>query len=169
MQVPACRSRKNTSTSTENDASLRKENLPDTDSGRCRLISLKPTEILEALSSLDDENLKFVADASFLKVALRVGIDTNPANFATLSVKAMKVLQGNGKSNLLYKFAYCITTSRPGSKELLFPIHRMPFGLVEYQIEFFSSTNVTQVGYFAYILLNIYSFVVQVLLLFLIG
>ena len=167
MQVPACRPKKNISTSTENDAPLRKENLPD--SGRCRLTSLKPTEILEALSSLDDENLKFVADASFLKVALRVGIDTNPANFATLSVKAMKVLQDNNKSNLLYKFAYCITTSRPGSKELLFPIHRMPFRLVEYQIEFFSSTNVTQVGYFAYILLNIYSFVVQVLLLFLIG
>ena len=60
------------------------------EAGRCRLTSIKPTEVLEALSSLPDEKLKYVPDASFLKLALRFGIDTNPANFATLSVKAMK-------------------------------------------------------------------------------
>ena len=108
---------------------------------------MNPAQVLEFLSSLDDEKLKHIANASFLKLALRVGIDTNPADFASLSVKAMEVLQSHQKNNLLYKFAYCIATTRPGSKEMLFPLNRMPFGLVEYQIEFFASTNIVQVRY----------------------
>ena len=104
-------------------------------------------QFLEALSSLEEEKLEFVANATFLKLALMGGINTNPGDFATVSVKAMKVLQENGKNNLLYKFGYCIATTRPGSEEPLFPMNRMPFGLVEYQIEFFSSTNIAQVGY----------------------
>ena len=105
------------------------------------------TEFLEALSSLEEEKLEFVANATFLKLALMGGINTNPGDFATVSVKAMKVLQENGKNNLLYKFGYCIATTRPGSEEPLFPMNRMPFGLVEYQIEFFSSTSIALVGY----------------------
>lgn len=111
------------------------------------LSAMSSGQFLEALSSLDEEKLEFVANASFLKFALKGGINTNPGNFATLSVKAMKVLQEHGKNNLLFKFGYCIATTRPGSEEPLFPINRMPFGLVEYQIEFFSSTNIAQVSY----------------------
>lgn len=127
------------------------------------LSSLTSTQVLEALSSINDENLKQIADASFLKLALRVGIDTNPGNFATLSVQAMKLLQSHGKNNLLYKFAYCIATTRPGSEEALFPFNRMPFGLVEYQIEFFSCTNIIQVGYFC---IYLQSFITYVHLIF---
>ena len=111
------------------------------------LSAMSSDQLLEALSSLEEEKLEFVANASFLKLALNGGINTNPGNFATLSVKAMKVLQENGKNNLLLKFGYCIATTRPESLEPLFPINRMPFGLVEYQIEFFSSTNIGQVCY----------------------
>lgn len=111
------------------------------------LSAMSSSQFLEALASLEEEKLEFVANASFLKLALKGGINTNPGNFATLSVKAMKVLQENGKNNLLYKFGYCIANTRPGSEEPLFPINRMPFGLIEYQIEFFSSTNIAQVGY----------------------
>ena len=104
-------------------------------------------QFLEVVSSLEEEKLKFVANASFLKLAVMSGINTNPGNFVTFSVKAMKVLQENGKNNLLYKFGYCIVTTCPGSEEPLFAINHMPFGLIEYQIEFFSSTNIAQVGY----------------------
>lgn len=126
------------------------------DTSVCSLSS--EDQVLEVLSTLDDEKLKYVADASFLKLALRVGIDTNPGNFATLSVKAMKQLQNQRKNNLLYKFAFCIATPRPGSEEALFPLKRMPFGLVEYQIEFFSSTNITQVSYLHTITILYYLF-----------
>ena len=85
---------------------------------------MNPAQVLEFLSSLDDEKLKHIANASFLKLALRVGIDTNPADFESLSVKAMEVLQSHKKTNLSYKFAYCIATTRPGSKEMLFPLNR---------------------------------------------
>ena len=115
---------------------------------------MNPAQVLEFLSSLDDEKLKHIANASFLKLALRVDIDTNPADFASLSVKAMEVLQSHQKNNLLYKFANCIATARPGSKEMLFPLNRMPLGLVEYQIEFFASTNIVQVSYMSFVNIN---------------
>ena len=51
-------------------------------------------------------------------------------NFAELAMHAMKRLQDNGKNNLIYKFALCISSNRPGSNDSLFPINRMPFGMV---------------------------------------
>ena len=53
----------------------------------------------------------------------------------------MKLLQSQGKTNLVYRFAYVIATARPESDESLLPLNRMPFGLIEYQIDFFSSTK----------------------------
>ena len=83
---------------------------------------------------------------SLLKLAIKNGIDTNPADFASQSVRAMKHLQDHGKSNLLYKFDFFIANTHPGSDVPLFQLERMPFGLVEYQIEFFAATSITQVG-----------------------
>jgi hypothetical protein len=82
----------------------------------------------------------------FLKLANQRGITTNPSNFASLALDAMKLLQEHGKSNLVYKFAYCLATRSPGGDKPLFDVSRMPFGIVEYQIEFFSCTNIMQVN-----------------------
>ncbi|XP_078357969.1 uncharacterized protein LOC144642774 isoform X1 [Oculina patagonica] len=101
-------------------------------------------ELKNAISVLDDASLSEIANMSFLKLAIKNGIDTNPADFASKSIRAMKRLQEHGKNNLLYKFAFCIANSRPGSDVPLFPLDRMPFGLVEYQIEFFAATNIAQ-------------------------
>ena len=84
-------------------------------------------------------------NSAFLELAVKNGINSNPANFAELAVQAMKHLQEKGKSNLMYKFPMCIATNRPGSNDSLFPLDRMPLGLVEHQIEFFSATNIMQV------------------------
>ena len=97
------------------------------------------------IAGLDDTEFIHFANLVFLKLALKNGINSNPANFAELAVCAMKPLQENGKNNLVYKFALCIATNRPGSNDSLFPLNRMPFGMVEYQTEFFSSTNIMQV------------------------
>ena len=105
----------------------------------------RTADLKNAISALDDSSLCDIANMSFLKLAIENGIDTNPADFASQSIRAMKRLQENGKNNLLYKFAYSIANNRPGSDAALFPLERMPFGLVEYQIEFFSATNVAQV------------------------
>ena len=57
----------------------------------------------------------------------------------------MELLKQNNKNNLLYKFAFALCDTKPGTDEPVFPMDRMPFGLVEYQIEFFSCTHVKQV------------------------
>ena len=67
-----------------------------------------------------------------------------------MSIKAMELLKMNNKNNLLYKFALALCNTKPGTNEPVFPMDRMPFGLVEYQIEFFSCTHIKQVLIFRY-------------------
>ena len=65
----------------------------------------------------------------------------------------MKLLQSQGKTNLVYRFAYVIATARPESDESLLRLNWMPFALIEYQIDFFSSTNISQVSFTAPVVL----------------
>ena len=81
----------------------------------------------------------------FKQIAIDTGINTNPGDFVTLAVNAMSNLQDNRKPNILYKFAYSLGNKKPGTEETLFPMSRMPFGMVQYQIEFFSCTHLSQV------------------------
>ena len=106
-----------------------------TNIGTCKTFCV---DFAAVISSLDEAQLTELANLSFLELALRSGIDSNPADFPSLSVNAMKKLQMQKKNNLLYKFAFCIAQNRPASEETLFPMDRVPFGLVEYQLEFFS-------------------------------
>ena len=72
-------------------------------------------------------------------------INTNPADFIALSLNAMLLLQQANKSNIVYKLAYCLGTKRPGSDQPLLPLEPMPFGIIQYQVDFFSCTNISQV------------------------
>ena len=58
----------------------------------------------------------------------------------------MKTLKNHIKGNLIYKFAMWIAETCPSTGQSLFPLDRMPSGLVEFQIEFFSATNIMGVG-----------------------
>lgn len=60
----------------------------------------------------------------------------------------MKRLEVNGKSNLVIKFCQCLANDRPDKSGSLMPMHRMPFGLIQHCIEFFTCTNVMQVTLF---------------------
>jgi len=84
-----------------------------------------------------------VIDKQFGQTVVAEGIDSNPADFVSLSLGNMKVLQSAGKPNLIYKWSKCVfgEDGKP-----LIPLHRMPFGLIQYQIEFFTCTNVMQVS-----------------------
>ena len=44
-------------------------------------------------------------DTLFLKLLIKAGITSNPGNFSSLSIQAMKLLQDRGKSKLVYKFS----------------------------------------------------------------
>ena len=61
------------------------------------------------------------------------------------SLAAMKRLEANGKSNLVYKFCQVLAFDRPDKSGPLIPTNGMPFGLLENCIEFFTCTNVMQV------------------------
>lgn len=99
----------------------------------------------QILEYSDESTLLRIANKAFAKLAIKNNINSNPADFVTLSLKAMKRLESAGKNNLLYKFGECIAKTRPGSDECLMPLDRMPFGLIEYQLEFFTCTNSDQV------------------------
>ena len=78
--------------------------------------------------------------------ACKIGITSNPRTFVQLSMDAMKRLEENSKPNLVLKFCQGLAMDRPNNAGPLIPIHRMPFGLIQYCIEFFTCTNVMQVG-----------------------
>eukprot|EP00112_Aurelia_sp_Birch-Aquarium-sp1_P015505 Seg3441.2 transcript_id=Seg3441.2/GoldUCD/mRNA.D3Y31 product="hypothetical protein" protein_id=Seg3441.2/GoldUCD/D3Y31 len=86
---------------------------------------------------------KALLDELYAKVAKTSGITSNPRDFASLSISAMLELQGANKPNLVYQWVKCILR-RTGASALL-PVNRMPFGLLQYQMEFFSCTNISQI------------------------
>ena len=111
-------------------------------SGVKALLMLLET-IIFALLGTDD--ILEMMDNIFLNVAKRKEITSNPSHFISLSVLAMENLQNHKKINLLFKFAECVGKQRPDGSDTLMPMNRMPFGLLEYQIQFFTCTNTQQV------------------------
>ena len=59
------------------------------------------------------------------------GIVSYPKNFEQMSIAAMKRLQANGKSDLVYKLCQGLAFDRPDKFGPLIPINRMPFGLIQ--------------------------------------
>ncbi|XP_066270847.1 uncharacterized protein [Branchiostoma lanceolatum] len=113
------------------------------------LQSLSVTHQQSFLSDLFDswsnDTANILTDHLYFKLALSKQITTYPTDFASLSTDAMIRLQTMGKPNSMYKFAQCIARNRPGSQEPLMPLTRMPFGLIQYQIDFYTCTNVQQI------------------------
>ena len=103
------------------------------------LLSMFINQFVEKLTPSNSEKL---LDDMFLTASVHRGITRNPLSFASTSLNAMKLLQDSGKPNLISKWSRCIWG--PDGKPKL-DFDRMPFGLIEYQIEFFSCTNVMQV------------------------
>ena len=86
-----------------------------------------------------------ILDKLYLWVACKKGITSNPRSFIQLSLEAMKRLEDNDKVNLVFKFCQGLAQDRPDKSGPLIPIHRMPFGLLQHCIEFFTCTSVMQV------------------------
>ncbi|KAL9977867.1 hypothetical protein ACROYT_G015321 [Oculina patagonica] len=71
-----------------------------------------------------------------------MGISSSVLRFVELPIAAMQRLQTNNKVNLILKFCQCLAIERPDKSGLLMSIHRVPFGLIQYCIEFVTCTNV---------------------------
>ena len=60
-------------------------------------------------------------------------------NFLDVSLDAMKTLQTGKKENLVYGLSICFKRKDNDESETRMPLQRMPFGLVDYNIKYFSS------------------------------
>lgn len=76
----------------------------------------------------------------------KMGISSSVFGFMQLSLKAMRRLEENNKTNLVLKFCQCLANDRADKSGPLLLMHRMPFGLIQYCFEFFTCTNVMQVN-----------------------
>ena len=57
----------------------------------------------------------------------------------------MKKLQDLDRSNTVYNLSRVVSESREDGSGSLMPLNRMPFGRIQYIVDFFASTNVMQV------------------------
>ena len=97
------------------------------------------THISELMTLMDD---------AFMKLAVGNGLCSNPKYFVSNSIKAMKRLSTQNKPNLVYKFSQMLTIQKAANcMEPVIQLDRMPFGLLEYIIQFFTATHVNQVQF----------------------
>lgn len=101
--------------------------------------------LLRVFNELKDLDVLNITEQIYSWLANKVGITSTVLGFVTLSLEAMKRLEENNKVNLVIKFCQGLATDRPDKSGPLIPLHRMPFGLLQYCIEFFTCTIVMQV------------------------
>ena len=68
-----------------------------------------------------------------------------PKDFLLLAMSAMEHLESCGRSNVVYNLAKVLGTRRNDKSDSLLPAKRMPMGLVEHCINFFSSSSTREV------------------------
>ena len=66
-------------------------------------------------------------------------------DFLWKSLSAMKVLHSESKHNLLYHLSRCFLLEEENGSTRM-PLNRMPYGLIDYNIRFFSSTSSNKLG-----------------------
>lgn len=99
--------------------------------------------IIEAISDLKLPEQFSLVDKIFNSMAEDQG--TFQCNdFVSKSLIAMRHLQRNNKCNIMYGLAKDLGTFRSNGESLL-NVHKMPFGLLAYNIMFFSAEHVYQV------------------------
>lgn len=68
-----------------------------------------------------------------------------PEGFLELAIRGMQHLHGSGRSNVIYAMAKAVGTMRRDNSDSLLPVKRMPMGLVEYIVNFFTSSSIQKV------------------------
>ena len=100
----------------------------------------------EALAPLEaDDQLDILSDkfSRFLKQRFQTKVP--PGDFLKLVVQGMERLHASGRTNVIYLLAKALGTTRPDGSDSLLPTSRMPMGLVEYIVNFFTASSVQKV------------------------
>lgn len=101
--------------------------------------------LLRVFNQVKDLNTLSIVEQLYSWLASKKGLTSNVLGFVQLSLAAMKRLETNNKVNLVIKFCQMLANDRPDKSGPLIPLNRMPFGLMQYCIEFFTCTNVMQI------------------------
>ena len=105
-------------------------------------------EVFHALLDSEPETAQSVSDEFAKEMAVVHGFKYSDSRPVTRHINAMRTLSAAGKNPyLVEKFATCITDRRPNSMESLMPLDKMPFGLIQFQIDFFTASNVNDVSF----------------------
>ena len=89
-----------------------------------------------------NEQLQVVA--TLLQIMATKASDiTISGDFIQYCMRAMSWLKKNKRSNVLYNFAKGLGTMREDKSDSLFPVKRMPMGLIEHTFNFFISMVTT--------------------------
>lgn len=95
-------------------------------------------------SLLVPEAMVCVLDNLFSKVLSTMKFEP-VSDFISHSIEAMGTLHNKQKPNVLYKLARGLSVKRSNGQPLL-PTDRMPWGLLQYQIEFFNCSHINEVS-----------------------
>jgi hypothetical protein len=101
-----------------------------------------PEVINATIPNSSSSQLTEIGNSIFDVLAKRKGLTSITSNFIPLSLKAMQHLQNANKPNSLFKMAYIL--GQPTAS--LMPLDRMPWGLIQYQIDFFAAKHINEVS-----------------------
>ena len=79
------------------------------------------------------------------KLFVRVSAHDVPSDFLRLAAMGMLNLRSAGRYNVIYLLAKAVGTMRVDDSDTLLPVKRMPMGLIEYVISFFTASSVQKV------------------------
>lgn len=93
------------------------------------LAALQPVEKLTVLTKLFNDICNHPVETDFLQLAFN----------------AIRNLKNNGRSNLVYQLCKCVGIMRSDMSDSLLPVKRMPTGLIEYILNFYSAQTAKKV------------------------
>ena len=102
----------------------------------------------EALAPLEaDDQLDILSDmfSRFLKQRFQIKVPPGTGDFLKLVVQGIEHLHASGRTNVIYLLAKALGTTLSDGSDSLLPTSRMPMGLVEYIVSFFTASSVQQV------------------------
>lgn len=68
-----------------------------------------------------------------------------PDDFLELSANGMAHLHNCQRSNVIYRMSQALGTMRPDLSDSLLPAKRMPLGLIEHSVNFFTAEHINEV------------------------
>ena len=98
-----------------------------------------------ALEALHSHEQLEILSLLFSRVLQKCSTPTIPPDFLVLVSDGMQRLHASKWSNVIYLLAKALGTLRSDGSESLMPVNKMPMGLLEYTVNFFTASSIQKV------------------------